>query len=407
MNIFEPRTYSTDWEIMVVDRLDRWIDNFEILLGFAGELKAELDLPVQVDWNTLEFAMGINSSFDQFWNRIKLVTDRAVQMLHEYDLDLFPAGAHPIAPMFNSSHIHVGTIHDESAGIRMESQLMRYSPAFAALAANSPVAEGRRGEFKSYRVRHIAHGCTRPGTLRDPQFAQPEWGTDAAPKVYGVPTLEVRITDCASSRRLLAEFATFIAAYVHYQGTKIDNGCKMTAEDYRECLTNRWAAAKYGLQATFSWHGKPITAVDLINEMLDECKAELAALGAKRLDLNIINAMLEKRFCQADFVLGMMDRYKDPYLLSSAYAKLVRHWEIFEEYLESAPTLEPALMVDEKTVIAEHLSFVGEGTHFYRLREAMFYPAPATDEIIEAMIEQELIKREITPSCGTLLHRIG
>lgn len=406
MNVFDPRTFSTDWEIMVIDRLERWVDNFEILLGFAGELKAELNLPVQVDWNSLEFALGINTSFDQFWNRVKLVTDRASQMLHEYDLDLFPAGSHPIAPMFNSSHIHVGTIHDEAVGIRMESQLMRYSPAFAALAANSPAAEGRRGEFKSYRVRHTAHGCTRPGTMRDPQFAQPEWGTDASPKVYGAPTLEVRITDCASSRRLLAEFATFIAAYVHYQGSRVDRHPKMTAEEYRECLTNRWAAAKYGLQATFSWQGKPMTAVDLLDEMLDECEAELSVLGVKRSDLSIINTMLEKRTCQADFALSIMDRYQDPYLLSSAYGKLVRHWEIFEEYLEKAPILEPVPMVDEKAVMAEHLSFVGEGTHFYHLREAMFYPGPATDKIIEDMIEQELIRREVSPSCGMLLHRI-
>ena len=405
MNIFEPRTFSTDWEIMVFDKLMRSVETPK-LVGFAGILGSEFNLPIQVDWNTLEFAMGINSSLEEFWNRVKSVTDRAAQLVREFDLDLFPAGAHPVAPMFNSSHIHVGTIYDESLGIYMESQLMRYTPAFAALAANSPFTEWRIGEFKSYRVRHIAHDCTRPVTLRDPQFAQPEWGTDAAPKIYGAPTLEVRITDCASSRRFLAELATFVAAYVHYQGTKVEKAHKMTPEEYRECLTNRWAAAKYGLQATFSWQGKPKPAVELISEMLDECRSELARLGAKRSDLSIISKALEKRTCQADFVMTLFDHYPDPHLLASAYGKLVRHWEMFEEYLENAPTLEPVPMVDKEAVIAEHLSWVGEGTHFYRLRGAMLYPAPATDEIIESMIEQELIRREVTPNCGTLLYRV-
>jgi hypothetical protein len=66
MNLFDPRTFSTDWEVMVVDKLERCVES-EKLMGFAGILNREFDLPIHDDWNTLEFALGINSSFDQLW----------------------------------------------------------------------------------------------------------------------------------------------------------------------------------------------------------------------------------------------------------------------------------------------------------------------------------------------------
>ena len=194
MNLFHPRTFSTDWEVMVVDKLDRCVGT-EKLQAFAGFLSREYDLPINVDWDSLEFALGINASFEQLWERIRTVTDRATQIVREFDLDLFPAAAHPVRPVLVGSHVHVGTLHDETAGLHLENQMLRYAPAFAALAANSPVSRGRRGEFKSYRVRDRAYGCTVPVTIRDPQLAQNSWGNDASAKLYGAPTLEVRICD--------------------------------------------------------------------------------------------------------------------------------------------------------------------------------------------------------------------
>ncbi len=188
MSLFDPKTFSTDWEIMVIDRLERCVET-EALMAFAGQLRSEFDLPIQIDWNTLEFAVGINTEFDQFLKRVRLVTDRAAQLLNEYNLALFPAGSHPVEPMYNASHIHVGTLHDETRGIFLESRLMKYAPVFGAIAANSPYAHGFAGEFKSYRIRHNAHGCTRPPSARDPRFSQLICGGDASPKVFSAPTL--------------------------------------------------------------------------------------------------------------------------------------------------------------------------------------------------------------------------
>jgi gamma-glutamyl:cysteine ligase YbdK (ATP-grasp superfamily) len=405
MNLFHPRTFSTDWEVMVVDKLDRCVET-DKLKAFAGFLSREYDLPVNIDWYALEFALGINASFEQLWGRIRTVTDRATQIVREFDLDLFPAAAHPVMPIMDGAHFHVGTLHDETAGLHLENQMLRYAPAFAALAANSPASRSRRGEFKSYRVRDQAHGCTTPITIRDPQLAQNSWGNDASAKLYGAPTLEVRICDCASSRRLLAELAVFIAAFVHHRGTQ-ELESRYTPVDYRDCLTNRWAAARYGLQATFMTEGRPRPVVEILDQMLDECGDELRALGVKRSDLNLLDTMIRKRVCQADLVLDLAERYPDPWCLASAYAKLIRHWDAFDGYLESAAALEPVAAPDEEAILEGHLALIGEGTHFYHSREAMHYPPPAADEIINRMLEQGMIRKEVTPNRGILLSRTG
>ncbi len=405
MNLFQPRTYSTDWEVMVVDKLERCVAT-DKLKAFAGVLRNECDLPVNIDWNALEFAVGVNSSFEQLWTRIRTVTDRATQIVREFDLDLFPAGAHPVEEMFDGAHVHVGTLGDESAGLLLENQLLRYAPAFAALAANSPVSYGRRGECKSYRVRERAHGCSSPGSIRDPRVSQNSWGNDASAKLYGAPTMEVRICDCASSRRFLAELATFIAAYVHFQGTQGIEG-EMSPADYRDCMTNRWAAARHGLQATFHWGGRKPPVAEVLQEMLDECQEELRVLGVTRSELSLLTTMLDKRVCQADFVLELAERYPDPWCLTSVYAKLIRQWEIFDEYVGAASALEPIPAADEEAILAEHLALIGEGTHFYRSREVMCYPPPVADEMIERMLGQGLIQKEVTENRGILLSRKG
>lgn len=97
-------------------------------------------------------------------------------------------------------------------------------------------------------VSYTAHGCTRPQSARDPRLSQFTWGGDASPKVYSARTLEVRITDCASSRRPLAELVVFTAAFVHWLGENTDE-YRLSEAEYIDSLTSRWAAAKYGMQA--------------------------------------------------------------------------------------------------------------------------------------------------------------
>jgi len=406
MNLFDPKTYSTDWEIMVFDRKERAVST-DKLFGFAGALRHELDLPIQIDMNTVECAMGVNHSFAQIGERITKVTDRLTSMLAEYDLDPVPLGSHPRETMYNAAHVHVGTLRDETAALYLEADLIPYTAVFAALAANSPVCPpGRRGEYKSYRVRNQAHGCTRPSSIRTPETAQPNWGMDAGPKLHGVATFEVRVLDCASSRRFLAELATFVAAYVHYRGGRVTKE-PTTGDSYERSMVNRWYAAKYGLQATLLWDNGPKPVVEILDRMLDECADSLAQLGCTRRDLVLINRMIEKRTNQADYILDLANRYAEPFALASAMIKTLRHWDAFDNFLDRAPTLEPAPAPSRESVRNEHLALIGEGTHFYRSREAMNLPPPVADRIIDDLVREGRVKLEQTREGGTLLTKVS
>lgn len=403
MSLFNPKTFSTDWEIVIIDKLER-IVGMEKLMAFSGVLKEEFDLPVIIDWNALEIGMGVNASFRQFFDRTCRITDRASQLLSEYDLDMFPVGAHPMAEIMNSSHIHVGTISNECDAIRLESCMMKYAPVFGAIACNSPVSNSQITEFKSYRIRQLAHHCTRPISVRDPGLTQSTWGTDVLSKVYGHPTVEIRITDCASSRRLLAEMAVFIAAFTIRCGKQVSD-YKPSKAEYKTSLVNRWSAAKYGLQASFRWDGANVPVVDIIREMMDECEDELRDFGVGKGDLQLLNLMLDKRTCQADFILDVLKRYPDIHMFTSVYSKLIRDWGIIDEYIGSGKPLDPMPVPDEDSIFNEHLAHIGDSTHFYATREAMWYSPELADDILERMIREGHVNCTYTDSDGMLLSR--
>ena len=117
--------------------------------------------------------------------------------------------------------------------------------------------------------------------------------------------------------------------------------------------------------------------------------------------------MIRKRICQADLGIALGQRYSDPHLLASAYAKVVRHWEAFDEFLAAAEPLEPAGDPNDDVVLEAHLGVIGEGTYRSRLHGAMYYPAAMTNELIDTMVRRGLVRTEVTTTRGTLLHRIS
>ena len=405
-NLFEPRTFSTDWEVMVLDKWGREVDR-QKLTGFSGQLSDEFDLKVETDWNTIEFSMGIHKTLAGLWERIQAVTNRASQLVRAHDLEMCPVGSFPTSMMFNAAHIHIGTLRDEAAGIRMENGLVRWIPVFAALAANSPLYSGFPQTFKSWRVERGANHCIEPPSLREPSTAQATWGTDGGHKLYGAPTMEVRVTDCAGSRRFLAEMATFTAAWVHTLGTRLDDLPMPDARAYEEYLTNRWSAARWGMQATFAWGGTARPVAEIVGEMLDEAADALTILGTARADLGILQTMREKRLCQADFALSVASRYPDPVLCAEVLVKRMRDWNAFDIWLCDAAPLEPVPLLSRAEVLDGHLAHIGEGTHFFRTRETMHYPGVVADGVIAELIESGKIVRNISTKHGQTLSRVA
>jgi hypothetical protein len=100
-------------------------------------------------------------------------------------------------------------------------------------------------------------------------------------------------------------------------------------------------------------------------------------------------------------------RYPDPWVFASAHAKLARHGNIFDEWLQSAPALDAIAAPDDEAILRAHLDAIGEGTHFYRSRDAMYFPPPLADSIVEQLVEQGHLRRENSPKRGVTLSRLA
>ena len=402
MTTFSPRTFSAEWEIMLLDRLER-LAGWEVCDVMASSVRDEFGLPVSHEGgDRLEFRFGVNRCLDEMWQRVHRVTDRAREIAANWDLDLLLVGVHPLVFQINGTHVHVGTVNEEAPALEVKHRALRYMPAFGALAANSPICAARAGTRKSHRL--VGFDAGPPMTVRDIYLSQPTWEEEAAPRLTAAPTVEVRVMDTATSRRLFAEIAVFVAAFVHYCAES-EGHYECTPDEYRDALTNHWAAARDGMQATFHWDGKLRPVAHVLEEMLDESRDALAKLGAVPSDLRLVKTCIAKRVCQADAFLGLIERYHDPFTLASAYAKLCRSWEYVDEFLEQSPAIEPRPAPDRRTVLDEHLAFIGEGTTLSEVRNAMHYPEPHVREIVQELEDEGTIRQEFTVESGLLLHR--
>jgi len=117
--------------------------------------------------------------------------------------------------------------------------------------------------------------------------------------------------------------------------------------------------------------------------------------------------MLRKRTCQADYLIDLASRYPDPWQLGSAMTKVLRHWDVVNNYLETAPVLEPVAAPDRDAILGEHAAAVGEGTHFYASRNAMRLPPPAADAVLAELVASGRVVVETNQDGGTILRRVA
>jgi hypothetical protein len=142
-----------------------------------------------------------------------------------------------------------------------------------------------------------------------------------------------------------------------------------------------------------------------VDRLLDEASCELSDLGARRSDLATIETMVKKRICQADFGRHYLSRYPEPYEFASVYGKLLRGWDVVDEYLAQAKPLEPIPPVTGEEILAAHAAVIGENTHFHRTRQVMWYPPAVADGIVRELIEREQITMQSSENVGIVLSR--
>lgn len=407
MKIFNPPTFSIDWEVMVIDDLLRVVQMPKIY-GLAGELARELDLPVHIDWACIEFGLGINYSYGEFVDRLNKTMDLATQVMAERGLSLFSSATHPNEFYFYGTHVHVGTLHDESAAIRLENALMKYMPVLGALSANSPIYRGSDSGYKSSRIWLRAHWAIGPNQPSDPEVSSFVFSQDLLAKTFKSPTLEVRVPDCASSFRILAALSLFSAALVQRAAEESsgDGADEWIRKNNVNLLANRWAAARYGMQATLFWDGAERPVSEILEELLDYCEPALSALGAERSDLAPLETMARKRLCQADYVRELSARYPDPWCLVSVMKSLYSDGGTpIDEYMESSAPLEPVPAVNNEKILAAHLGSIGEMSRPQHLYHIMYMPSAPRDRMLDEMVRRGLLERETADDRGQLLFR--
>ena len=169
-------------------------------------------------------------------------------------------------------------------------------------------------------------------------------------------------------------------------------------------LVNRWAAAKYGMQATLFWEGRERPVAEILEELLDYCEPALAALGAARSDLSPLDVLARKRLCQADYVRELAARYPDPHCLTAVMKTLYSDGgSPIDEYMDSASPLDPVPAVDSEKVLTAHLGSIGEMSRPQHLYHIMYMPSAPRDRMLDEMVRRGLLEKETADDRGQLL----
>jgi carboxylate-amine ligase len=243
----------------------------------GGLLKTELHASV------VELATGICASVDEAIDALRALRSVALEIASQHGLVIAAAGSHPTARLgslpvvseeryesmirtlglaarrqeVNGLHVHIGVPSAEACWERLEAVLC-WLPVVLALSVNSPYLDGEAtgmlsnrapilaelprggappafgsyGEWEAWVERFVALGVM-------PDYTRLWWDARPHPRLG---TLEIRIADQPTSLERTELLVRLIRSLV------ADAPSRVTPRgDY---LQNRWAAARYGLEAS-------------------------------------------------------------------------------------------------------------------------------------------------------------
>lgn len=402
--MFEPYTFGYEWETWILKPNMMPIEKKEIE-WLAAQMREKLPWSrVGKDWSRefdcvfLELRSGIMRSWDELEERTEALVGEAAGVCREKDWVFLPSGCNPTFGGATGLHTHIGSINEYGMATRFANDMARYACALAALMANSPVWGTESGEFKSYRVQKYAEFCSIPRRIVDPEFAQWSWGDDVCVKIGAKPTVEIRIGDGPSSSRLAKEYVA-LGVGLFFSLSEKGQPRKLGRIDYIESLINRWRAAKYGLQARFSWGGETVDASYLVEEILQIAEFGLRKIGTSLENLWLIRKMVDKRQTQADFQSLIAKRNGDPHRFSRELANLLSRGDPFQEYLEMAQPLDS---VEPMKVEDYLLSKVAVDTPYSYLHELLFLPHAVLQENLSKLESEGKIELKKSPEKGVL-----
>jgi gamma-glutamyl:cysteine ligase YbdK (ATP-grasp superfamily) len=381
--LIEPLTIGYDWEMAILKKTGENVTE-EDVTWLSDELRRRLPWGQPgTDLELIESRIGAVRTFAELLAKSERFERELRRILKEKEWVLLRAGTRPFEREPVGAHIHVGTIRDWTAAIKIQNAMARYVPPMAALMANSPIYRRRVGEYKSYRVASFAEWCSAPQEIVDPSFSQPNWGGDVCTKLAWGSTVELRVGDGVSSTRLMCEVVALVAGLM-YHVAEHEQDARLSEDDYDTIMVNRWRAAKHGLQAVLTWEGEEVPVQTVLTSMVGLAEDGIKLLGASSKDLRVVRAMLRKRQTQADFQLAVFAKERgDAHRMTRTMANIQRDPSAFEKYLRRAPTLD----VEKPAEYAlDILSAVGVETPYpLLLRQTTLAPA-ALDRILERFV---------------------
>ncbi len=399
MGTFEPITFGYEWETLILkpdlslaeNRDVEWLGRY-IRNRFPWSRTGIDYLGWGREGRLLEIRSGILKSYTQLVEETYLQIEEIRRVCKEKEWIFLPAGSHPAIGNAVGLHVHMGSIYDFSVATRIADVLIKYAPCFSALASNSPIwGTDLKREFKSYRVLRNADYNSTVRRISREGIAQFFWGDDVCVKTDIHSTIELRIGDSASSEELTKQYVAFVIAFVI--GFLKKNTQRFSKNLYIEYIENRFQAARYGLQARFTWDGKDRNVVDILWDMMDT--ADFKAIGCN--GLGLIEEMLQKRQTQADFCLFIHKFHGDVFELTRELGNLTGRENAFRDYLSKAPqlpSLEP-LRIDDFI-----LSYITKETPISYIYELLNLPYGVLTERLAKLIKEGKIIRERTPEYG-------
>jgi len=346
---FAPLTIGFDWEIWLLG-LDGMPVGDDVSTALAARISRRVpDCPTGLDWRQLEIRSGPCGNFEELRERIDVLVAEVRSVAAARKLLVYLAASHPLHPNYCGGHVHAGTFGDIELAGRIQVEAIRHVPALIALASNSPFTNGRSGEYASYRIAECALRCCAPLQAGDPELTGVFEGLgDVCLKNARSTTLEVRVPDAPSHPGLYAEIATVCGALIAGLADRLGRRRprRLRPAEWHAYHTDRLAATRHGLRATFDRGGEPISAVDAVREVLEIASERMTAFGLAPDRLEWIPKLLRKRVSQADFVLALRDAAADPWSLITDVVAATEESSGFERWLEATPTRRAARPID-------------------------------------------------------------
>jgi glutamate---cysteine ligase / carboxylate-amine ligase len=191
-------------------------------------------------------------------------------------------------------HVHV-ELPDPNERVDVMCRMLPYLPLFLALSTASPFWQSRRTGLMGYRLAaydelprtgvpellrtpqefdaYVA-ALVRSGVIEDSSFIW--WAIRPS---LANPTLELRAPDCCTLVEDSIAIAALYRALARHLYINRWHNANITAVQRAIAVENKWQAQRHGVHATFASEEGAVTVSDMLDRMIGDIAADIAALG--------------------------------------------------------------------------------------------------------------------------------